>query len=93
MVFSVGDVLPGTVTVKVNIKAPTPSDVGLWHCFIRVGSSDDSVSAIEKKCRDPNPKTCKAEFALMHITKTASVYVESVDVSGRPQPGRRIIGT
>lgn len=33
---------------------------------------------LDKKCRDPNPKACKAAFALIHVTQTASVYLENV---------------
>ncbi len=84
MLFSTADVLPGAVIVQVNMAGSNPGDVGFWNCVIRVGGSIDSL--VTKNCANPDPSSCKAAFALLHVTKTASVYFEDMWgwVAGKP---------
>ncbi|KAK3988327.1 glucan 1,3-beta-glucosidase [Cladorrhinum sp. PSN332] len=76
LLFSVADVLPGAVIVQVNMASPKPGDVGFWNCIIRAGGSVDTL--VLPKCTSGDPSTCKAAFALLHLTKTASAYLEDV---------------
>ncbi|KAK4222981.1 glucan 1,3-beta-glucosidase [Podospora fimiseda] len=76
LLFSVADVLPGAIIIQVNMASPNPGDVGFWNCVIRVGGSLDSL--VLPKCTSGDPSTCKAAFALLHLTKTASAYLEDI---------------
>lgn len=76
LLFSVADILPGAIIVQVNMAGPQPGDVGFWNCVIRAGGSVDSLVAT--RCGDPDPANCKAAFALLHLAKTASAYLEDV---------------
>ncbi|KAK3378111.1 pectate lyase superfamily protein-domain-containing protein [Podospora didyma] len=76
MLFTVGDILPGAIVIQVNMAGDTLGDVGFWNCVVRVGGSVDSL--VSSKCSDSDPASCKAAFALLHVTKTASAYFEDV---------------
>ncbi|KAK0643067.1 pectate lyase superfamily protein-domain-containing protein [Cercophora newfieldiana] len=76
MLISVADVLPGAVLLEINLASPHPGDVGLWNTVLRVGGSADSL--VTPKCAAPDPGACKAAFALLHITPSASAYLEGV---------------
>ncbi|KAK3685711.1 pectate lyase superfamily protein-domain-containing protein [Podospora appendiculata] len=76
IVFSTADVLSGAILVQVNMASDSPGDVGLWNCVLRVGGSIDTL--VNSNCQNPDPVGCKAAFALLHITKTASSYLEGV---------------
>ncbi|KAK3373537.1 pectate lyase superfamily protein-domain-containing protein [Lasiosphaeria ovina] len=73
---TVADVLPGAVAVQVNMAGATPGDVGLWNCVVRVGGALDSLVGSTDKCAGPDPASCKAAFALLHVGRTASAYFE-----------------
>ena len=76
MLFSAGDILPGAIVVQVNMAGVKPGDVGFWDCVIRVGGSIDSLAA--RNCGGVDPASCKAAFALLHVGKTASAYLEGI---------------
>jgi glucan 1,3-beta-glucosidase len=76
LLFSVADVLPGAIILEVNMAGLRPGDVGLWNCVIRAGGSIDSL--VSTQCGGPDPASCKAAFALLHLTRTASAYLEDV---------------
>jgi glucan 1,3-beta-glucosidase len=91
MLFTVADVLPGCILVQVNMAgaqffnahfrvggrfsfiASTLLGLQCTHIWI-LGAAG---SATETKCTDAsNP--CKAAFLLLHLTPTASVYIEDM---------------
>lgn len=74
LLFSVADTLPGAIIVQVNMASPKPGDVGFWNCIIRAGGSIDTL--VTPRCSSLTP--CKAAFALLHLTKTASAYLEDI---------------
>ncbi|KAK3328017.1 pectate lyase superfamily protein-domain-containing protein [Cercophora scortea] len=76
MLFSTAELLPGAILVQVNMAGDSPGDVGLWNCVLRVGGSIDTL--VNTDCQNPDAAGCKAAFALLHITKTASAYLENV---------------
>ncbi|KAK4217156.1 pectate lyase superfamily protein-domain-containing protein [Rhypophila decipiens] len=74
MVVSVAEVLPGATLVEVNMAGENPGDVGFWNCVFRVGGTADTAV----NCPNPDPVGCKAAFALLHVTETASGYFDNV---------------
>ncbi|OIW32653.1 exo-beta-1,3-glucanase [Coniochaeta ligniaria NRRL 30616] len=74
MLFTVADVLPGCILVEVNMAGNQNGDVGFWNSHMRVGGA--MGSAVETKCQGGVP--CKAAFMLLHVTRTASVYIEDM---------------
>ena len=76
MLFSVADVLQGAIILEVNIAGSSPGDVGFWNTGIRVGGSADTL--VNTNCEGTDTIDCKAAFALMHVTSTASPYIENM---------------
>ncbi|KAK3360165.1 pectate lyase superfamily protein-domain-containing protein [Lasiosphaeria hispida] len=76
VLVSAGDVLPGAILIQVNTAGRAAGDVGLWNVAMRVGGSHDT--AVSAKCTSLDPAGCKAAFALLHLTKTSSAYLEGV---------------
>jgi glucan 1,3-beta-glucosidase len=74
MLFTVADVLPGCIVLQVNMAGFQQGDVGIWNSHFRIGGA--AGSAVETKCQDAPP--CKAAFLLLHLTPTASVYIEDM---------------
>ena len=74
MLFTVADVLPGCILLQVNMAGFSQGDVGVWNSHFRVGGA--AGSAVETKCQGPYP--CKAAFLLLHLTPSASVYIEDM---------------
>ncbi|KAF6845233.1 putative exo-beta-1,3-glucanase [Colletotrichum musicola] len=72
----VADVLQGATLVQVNMAGSKPGDVGIWSSVFRVGGTKHSLT--NTNCGGSNPASCKAAFALMHVTSTASAYLENV---------------
>ncbi|KAK6217374.1 exo-beta-1 [Colletotrichum tabaci] len=72
----VGDVLQGATLVQVNMAGSKPGDVGIWSSVFRVGGTRHSIT--NTNCVGGNPAACKAAFALIHVTSTASAYLENV---------------
>jgi glucan 1,3-beta-glucosidase len=76
MLFTVADVLPGCILLQINIAGISQGDVGIWNSHFRVGGA--AGSAVETKCQNQNAPPCKAAFLLLHLTHTASVYIEDM---------------
>lgn len=74
MLFTVADVLPGCILLQVNMAGFSQGDVGIWNSHFRVGGA--AGSAVETKCQNVPP--CKAAFLMLHLTPTASVYIEDM---------------
>ncbi|KAJ4306229.1 hypothetical protein N0V88_001027 [Collariella sp. IMI 366227] len=76
LLFTVSDILPGAIIVEINMSGPAPGDVSLINSVIRVGGSADSL--VTTSCGSSDPSTCKAAFALLHLTPSSSAYLEDV---------------
>lgn len=76
LLISAADVLPGAILAQVNMAGDQPGDVAMWNCVYRVGGSADTQ--VSTKCAAADPAGCKAAFALLHVGRTASAYVEGV---------------
>jgi glucan 1,3-beta-glucosidase len=70
--FTVSDVLPGTVMVEVNMAGEKPGDVGFFNCHFRVGGARGSVV---RDCA--RPEHCNAAHLSAHFTPSSSVYWEN----------------
>lgn len=76
LIFTVADVLQGAIILQVNMAGSSPGDVGFWNTGIRVGGSADSL--VNSNCGNTNTAYCKAAFAMLHVTSTASPYIENM---------------
>ncbi|KAK2035873.1 pectin lyase-like protein [Colletotrichum somersetense] len=72
----VADVQQGATLVQINMAGSRPGDVGVWSSVFRVGGTKHSLT--NTNCGGADPAACKAAFALMHVTSTASAYLENV---------------
>jgi glucan 1,3-beta-glucosidase len=70
--FTVGDVLPGTKMVEVNMAGEKPGDVGFFNCHFRIGGAKGSKV---EQCS--GPATCAAAHVSAHFTPSSSVYWEN----------------
>ena len=75
MLFTVADILPGCILLEVNMAGANPGDVGSWNTHFRVGGA--LGSKVETGCQDGN-NPCKAAFLLLHLTESASMYIEDM---------------
>lgn len=74
MLFTVADILPGTILVEVNMAGHDQGDVSFHNTHFRIGGAVDSRT--ETACTtisDP----CPAAFLLMHLRNTSSTYIEN----------------
>lgn len=74
--FTVADIAPGAIIVQVNMAGGSPGDVGLWNTHITVGGAADSN--VNRACSNPNTATCLAAFAMLHLSKSSSCYIENM---------------
>ncbi|KAK3904930.1 glycoside hydrolase [Staphylotrichum tortipilum] len=76
MRFTVGDILPGAVILRVDLAGANPGDVGIWNCLVTVGGTRGAWPLTDG-CRDAKNE-CKAAFLGIHLAPTSSAYVENV---------------
>ncbi len=76
MRFTVADIAPGAIIVQVNMAGDAQGDVGIWNSHITVGGSADTN--VNKACDGPNTASCLAAFAMLHLTRSSSCYIENM---------------
>lgn len=76
MRFSVADIAPGAIILQVNMAGSAQGDVGIWNSHITVGGAADTN--VNKACDGPNTAACLAAFAMLHLTKLSSCYIENM---------------
>ncbi|KAL8748449.1 MAG: hypothetical protein Q9184_007296, partial [Pyrenodesmia sp. 2 TL-2023] len=76
MRFTVADIAPGAIILQVNMAGTKPGDVGFWNTHITVGGTADSN--VNFACSSPNTASCLATFAMVHLTRTSSAYIENM---------------
>lgn len=76
MRFSVADIAPGAIILQVNMAGSAQGDVGIWNSHITVGGAADTN--VNKACDGPNTAACLAAFAMLHLTKSSSCYIENM---------------
>nr|AQA29327.1 hypothetical protein 34 [Fulvia fulva] len=74
MLFTVSDVLPGTILVQVNMRGENQGDVSFHNTHFRIGGAVDT--RLETACQEES-KPCKAAFMVVHLTKQSSSYWEN----------------
>jgi glucan 1,3-beta-glucosidase len=74
MLFSVADILPGTILVEVNMAGDNYGDVSFHNTHYRIGGAVDTL--LETECQDAG-KPCKAAFLVLHLRETSSTYIEN----------------
>ncbi|KAH8647050.1 glycoside hydrolase family 55 protein [Tricladium varicosporioides] len=70
--FTVADILPGTIMVEVNMAGNIPGNVGFFNCHFRIGGSKGSKV---ENCKSIG--TCNAAHISAHLTPSSSVYWEN----------------
>ncbi|KAM5444924.1 putative glucan 1,3-beta-glucosidase [Microsporum ferrugineum] len=73
---------PGCILVEWNVAEQTQGSVGMWDVHFRVGGFAGTELQSNTCAKTPNSKTtpdpkCFGAFMLLHITKTASAYLEN----------------
>ena len=64
MLFTVADVLPGTILVQVNMAGAQKGDVSFHNSHYRIGGAADSRT--ETACQTTG-SPCKAAFLVAHL--------------------------
>ncbi|KAF7973095.1 hypothetical protein HWV62_16194 [Athelia sp. TMB] len=75
MVVEPGNVYPGAKLIEINM-AGNPGDVGIWDCVIRTGGTA-SAGNQASLCTTAGAE-CKSAWGALHITSSASAYIENV---------------
>ncbi|KAM4057175.1 pectate lyase superfamily protein [Hirsutella rhossiliensis] len=74
---------PGAILMEFNVAGKTQASAGLFDVHFRVGGSAGTQLQMDKCVKnpsvqaDPNPQ-CIGAFMLLHITSSASPYLENV---------------
>ncbi|KAL2208244.1 beta-1,3-glucanase [Sarocladium strictum] len=73
---------PGAILMEWNIEAASQGSAGLWDVHFRVGGTAGTELQSDKCAKTPSQTTpakpeCIGAFMLMHVTKTASIYMEN----------------
>ncbi|KAM0714834.1 hypothetical protein Q7P37_009298 [Cladosporium fusiforme] len=74
MLFTVSDILPGTILIEVNMAGNSPGDVSFHNTHTRIGGAANSRT--RTACQSPT-SPCKAAFMHAHLTRTSSSYWEN----------------
>ncbi|KAI2642673.1 glycoside hydrolase family 55 protein [Xylaria nigripes] len=74
--------LPGAILMEWNLAGSEQGAAGLWDVHFRVGGTAGTDLQSDKCSKTPNVTTvvddkCKGTFLMLHLTKTASAYVEN----------------
>lgn len=75
LLITISDVLPGAILVEINMAGVNPGDVSLHNTLMRVGGTADSK--VNNVC-NTTPAKCKAAFLMLHVTTSASAYLEGL---------------
>jgi glucan 1,3-beta-glucosidase len=73
---------PGAILMQWNVAATSQGSAGMWDVHIRVGGAAgtglQSDTCPKTPAQQTTPKTeCIAAFLLLHISETASAYIEN----------------
>ncbi len=74
-IFTVADILPGTVLVEVNMSGDQAGDVGFWNCHFVIGGNKGSKVRGTTCAKAEN---CLAARLSLHLTEGSSSYWENV---------------
>ncbi|PGH35768.1 hypothetical protein GX50_01351 [[Emmonsia] crescens] len=81
LLFTTKGPTAGAVLVEWNIKATRAGSAGMWDSHVRIGGAT-GTELTSKECpaitSGVNGDGCKSGSLMMHITKSASAYMENV---------------
>ncbi|TGZ82087.1 pectin lyase-like protein [Ascodesmis nigricans] len=83
MLFQTQGPQPGAILMEFNVAGESKGDAGLFDVHFRVGGSAGSQLTVEECLKQPGrdnseiDENCVAAFMLLHITKSASAYIEN----------------
>jgi glucan 1,3-beta-glucosidase len=82
LMFETAGPQPGAILMEWNLAQSSQGAAGLWDVHFRVGGSAGTQLQSDKCAKNPtvtaaaNP-ACEGAFMLLHVTKTASAYLEN----------------
>ncbi|KAL8815772.1 MAG: hypothetical protein Q9223_005124 [Gallowayella weberi] len=82
LIFSTKGPAPGAILVEWNVRGG-PGQVGMWDVHFRIGGTAGTDLQSNKCKKDPSAahatanKHCEGAFLLLHVTETASIYLEN----------------
>lgn len=82
LIFEVKGPQPGAILLEWNLASTSQGSTGIWDVHFRIGGTAGSGLQSDHCAKNPNvtapyDPSCIGAFLLLHITKTASVYVEN----------------
>ena len=79
LLFSTRGPAPGAILIEWNMRGQNAGDTGIWDCHYRIGGAAGTQLRFPECSAGDLPKpSCMGAFLLLHITKTASIYLENV---------------
>ncbi|KAI1742280.1 glycoside hydrolase family 55 protein [Xylaria scruposa] len=74
--------LPGAILMQWNLAGSENGAAGMWDVHFRVGGTAGTELQSDLCSKNPNATTlvddkCKGSFLMLHLTKTASAYIEN----------------
>lgn len=82
LVIETKGALPGAILMQWNLAGSEQGEAGLWDVHFRVGGTAGTELQSDHCSKNPNATTtvddkCKGTFLMLHLTKTASAYIEN----------------
>ncbi|KAI0393912.1 glycoside hydrolase family 55 protein [Xylariaceae sp. FL0594] len=82
LVIETKGALPGAILMQWNLAGSENGASGMWDVHFRVGGTAGTQLQSDHCSKSPNKTTvvddsCKGTFLMLHLTKTASAYVEN----------------
>ncbi|KAI8826336.1 glucan 1,3-beta-glucosidase [Chytriomyces cf. hyalinus JEL632] len=78
LMFETSGAQPGAILIQFNMKPSSPGATGMWDVHGRVGGTVGShLQQAECLHGSLNYESCSGPFLMMHITKSAGVYIEN----------------
>ena len=83
LIFETQGPQPGAILMQFNVAGVTQGSAGMWDVHFRVGGSAGTQLQSNTCTKTPSVQTspkpeCMGAFMLMHITNSASAYLENV---------------
>ncbi|PNY22823.1 Glucan 1,3-beta-glucosidase [Tolypocladium capitatum] len=83
LIFETQGPQPGAILLEFNVAGTTKGSAGLFDVHFRIGGSAGTQMQSNTCAKSPNVQTnptpeCMGAFMLMHITPSASAYLENV---------------
>ena len=82
LIFETAGPAPGAIMMEWNVAEETQGSVGMWDTHFRIGGSAGTQLQSDTCKKNENVTTsavpeCMGAFMLLHVTKTASIYLEN----------------